>query len=90
MVTEAEIGVSEHVPRNARDCWQPSKTRKEENKDSSQEPAEGAWPCQHHDLGILISEKYERKNKFLFKSPKFVVIYRGIQKNRILMFDTGR
>lgn len=51
---EAETGVMSYTPRNAKDSLElPESGRDKE--DSSLEPSEEAWSCQHLDFGLLAS-----------------------------------
>ena len=48
--TETEVRIMGHIPRNA---W--SQKLEEPWNDVPPEPSEGALPCQHHDVGLLVS-----------------------------------
>ena len=47
--TETEVRIMGHIPRNA---W--SQKLEEPWNDVPPEPSEGALPCQHHDVGLLV------------------------------------
>lgn len=63
---EAEIGVMSYTPRNAKDSLElPESGRDKE--DSSLEPSEEAWSCQHLDFRLLASRTVKEHAFCCFK-----------------------